>query len=173
MVKRCYDGAVRQDHGGLLGGTALRHGQLIRALLVEAHRVDAVHDDLAGQLGGQRLQQLLMAVVRHRDDDDLACRGGSGVVRPRDGQPGVGHRLGGLVCSGGVTRSEYAWDAGGGKPAGQAAPLRAGSTEDGNRAERCRIRVGRGGKRSALNVASRGHPCIVTGTDLRVRLCDC
>ena len=52
VVERGDDPAARQHGRGLLGGAALLDGQRVRALLVEAERVDAVDDDLALERAG-------------------------------------------------------------------------------------------------------------------------
>ena len=56
MVEGGDHAAAGQDLGGLLGGAALLDLEREGALLVEAERVDAVDDDLSGQLGPQGLQ---------------------------------------------------------------------------------------------------------------------
>jgi hypothetical protein len=74
------DPAVREQRCGLLGGAALLDRQGVGTLLVEAERVDAVDDELAGQLTGQLLQQRAVAVPGDRHDHDVTGPGGRGVV---------------------------------------------------------------------------------------------
>src|SRR5262249_29658126 len=63
---------------------ALRHGQRVGALLVEAERVDAVNHELAGRVRAQRLQDLGGAVPRHGGDHDAAAPGAVGGAGPED-----------------------------------------------------------------------------------------
>ena len=65
--------------------------QGVGALLVEAERVDAVDDELAGEFLAQRLQGLAVAVPRHGDDHDVAAARALGVVGALD----AGAELGG------------------------------------------------------------------------------
>ena len=72
-----------QDLLRLLGRRAGGHRQREGPLLVEAERVDAVDDDLAGELGGQRPEQVGMALVGHGDDHQVGL-GRRRVVRAAD-----------------------------------------------------------------------------------------
>ena len=81
VVEGADDAGPGEDRGGLLGGGALLDLEGERPLLVEAERVDAVDDDLARELGGQRPQQLGVAVPRHHDEYDVRGRCGLGVRR--------------------------------------------------------------------------------------------
>ena len=98
MVERGDHGRVRQDPLGLLGGRAVGDREGVRALLVEAERVDAVDDDLAGELSGQRRQQVGVTLVRHGDDDQVR-RGrlvvaAAGDAVDADGLGGLGRAFG-------------------------------------------------------------------------------
>ena len=69
-MEGAHDPRPRQQGLRLLGGAAL-DVQHERAMLVEAERVDAVDDDLAGELVDQGGQRLLVGVERHGQQDDV------------------------------------------------------------------------------------------------------
>ena len=87
VVEGGGDPGVGQQGGGLLGGAALVRLEGVRALLVEAERVDAVDDELAGERLAQRLQGLGVALPRHGHDHDVAAAGALGVVGALDAEP--------------------------------------------------------------------------------------
>ena len=127
------DGRVGQQRGRLLGRRALLDLEDEGAPLVEAERVHAVDDDLAGQRGGEALEQVAVPVPRHRDDDDVARGGGALVVRAGDVAAGrLGQRLAVSLGALGAAAADHDGQPGRGEPARQAAALRSGATEDGD-----------------------------------------
>ena len=116
-----------QQRGGLLGGGALVDVQGEGALLVEAERVDAVDDDLAGEGVGERRQQLRVALPGHGDDHDVGVAGAAAVVSP-------GHAVADVRRDGrrpgGVTRPHLDSLSDHGQAQGQPAPLVACPAED-------------------------------------------
>lgn len=130
-AERWWKAAVTREFGeqggGLLGGAALLDLEGVRALLVEAQRVDAVHDELAGEVLAQRLQGLGVALPRHRDDDDVAAAGAFGVVGALDAE--AQFPRGGLGAVGGPGADDHLL-ARPGEPVGEAAALVAGAAED-------------------------------------------
>ncbi len=56
-------------------------------MLVEAHRVHAVDDNLAGELGGERCDQRAVTLPWHRHDHDVGLARGRGVLQSPDARP--------------------------------------------------------------------------------------
>ena len=119
--------AVREQGGGLLGGAAFGDGQRVGAVVVEAERVHAVHHDLAGQFGGQGGQQLAVALVGHRGDDQAGLTGRRPVGHALDTVPELAGRMCGPFGAAGADDHRVA---GPGEPEGQAAALIPGAAED-------------------------------------------
>ena len=100
VVERADHVRVGQQRGRLLGDPALRDVEHVGAELVEAHRHDAVDDDLAGQRGGQLGQRRGVPGVGDGDDHQVRGAGDVGVDaaaaptprRPRRPRAGRGRR---------------------------------------------------------------------------------
>ena len=127
MVERRHHPAAGQQRGGLLGRTPLGDRQRVGAALVEAERVDAVHDDLARQLIGQRGQQVTVALPRHRGDYHAGAAGGVGVGQAQDAVPDLPRGGGGAL---GASGPDDHLVPGQRESAGQAASLVPGAAED-------------------------------------------
>ena len=84
---RRQPGTAREQERCLLSRRSLLDDQGVGALLVEAQRIDAVHDDSAGQVSAQRLQQLTMAIPGNSGNDDVAAPRTLGVPIPRTSRP--------------------------------------------------------------------------------------
>src|SRR5699024_8218563 len=135
VVEGGGDPAVDQDLLRLLCGTAFLDLQGERATLVETQRVDAVHDDLAGERFDELLQQLPMPLPRHGHDDDVTFTGGRGVVQSAHiDRGGFGRHqfLGGRGRTLGAARADMDGVSRQGQAAGQAATLITRTTEDGD-----------------------------------------
>ncbi|MEY9488969.1 hypothetical protein RKD26_004763 [Streptomyces calvus] len=127
---RWWKAAVTRESGSsaaaLLGGAALLRLERVGALLVEAERVDAVDDELAGQFRAQGLQGRAVAVPGHGDDDDVAAPGRLGVVGALDAVPEF---LRGGPCAFGRAGADDHLLAGLGEPVREALALRSGAAE--------------------------------------------
>ena len=113
------------------GRRAGGHSQRERAPLVEAERVDAVDDDLAGQLRGQGREQVGMTVVRHSTITSSAAAASellTPTIRP---EPSGWAYLGGdeLRSLRAPAPNEHVMP-GCGKSCGQTTTLRPGAAED-------------------------------------------
>jgi len=128
VMERGHHPAVREYLGGLLGRAALRDGQRVGAVAVEAQRVHAVHHDLADQFRGEHRQQVTVAFIGDRGDDQARLAGGVGVGQAAHAVPDLPGDGGRPVVVAGADNHRVP---GHREPAGQAASLLPGTAEDG------------------------------------------
>ncbi len=76
MVERADHAGVRRETSGFFGRAAVGSLQPVRPAFVEAERIYAADQNLSRKRIGERLDELGMAFVRYRDDDELSADGG-------------------------------------------------------------------------------------------------